>query len=356
MLKLKNINRKLGNFALSGINIEIPEGEYYVLLGRSGSGKTQLLELIAGLNDPDSGEIWMDGEEISRRKIQDRRIGLVFQDYAIFPNMTVSGNIAYSLHALKLGRKEIEKRVCDIASELNIRHLLNRLTHNLSGGELQRVALARTLVVSPRLLLLDEPMASIDASLKDDVKHTLRDLNKKGLTIIHVTHDFREAISLATRVGVIHNGHIIQEGTPGMVFRRPVNKFVARYAGIRNFFRVNYFREDGIWKARCDGNLVFRMSDDEYPREGLMILRSDSIKISGDKPDCSVNNCFKGIVKELIPAEYGMEVTVDAGELFYIDVSGEDAGKLDIKETSEVWISFAPEAGVAIQGEIKDKI
>src|ERR1035437_4936182 len=221
MLILKNISTKLGEFHLKDIDLNISKGTYYVLLGRSGSGKTQLLELIAGLTQPDSGEIWLNKENITHKKIQSRNIGLVFQDYAIFPNMTVLGNIAYSISSGKLSRHLVKEKVEKVAAELNILHLLDRKTDNLSGGELQRVALARTLITSPGLLLLDEPMASIDASLKDDIKRLLRRLNKHGLTIIHVTHDYREALSLATRVGVIHNGSIIQEGNPEDVFRRP---------------------------------------------------------------------------------------------------------------------------------------
>ncbi len=208
---------------------------------------------------------WVDNEDVTRKKIQDRNIGLVFQDYAIFPNMTVFGNIAYSLHCRKIEKQEIHSRVLKMAEELNISNLLNRFTNNLSGGELQRVALARTLITSPKVLLLDEPLASIDASLKDDIKRIFRQLNRKGLTIVHVTHDYREAVSLATRVGVIHNGHIIQVGLPAEVFRKPVNKFVARYSGIRNFFRVKFLRDRGDWKALCDGSISFVMKEDNYP-------------------------------------------------------------------------------------------
>jgi len=352
MLKLINISKKLGNFALNDINIDIPDGEYYVLLGRSGSGKTQLLELIAGLNDPDSGEIWLDNENVTKKKIQERNVGLVFQDYAVFPNMTVFGNIAYSLHSRKTGKKVISGKVIQVAEEMNIAHLLNRYTQNLSCGELQRVALARTLIKSPRLLLLDEPMASIDASLKDDIKRTLRHLNRKGLTIVHVTHDYREALSLCNRVGVIHNGHIIQEGPPSVVFRRPVNKFVARYAGIKNFFRVKFFSEAGRFKAKCDGNLIFAISEDSYPSEGLMILRSDGIKLHRSEPLQDFDNCFKGIVTEIIPSEYGMEIIVNAGEVFYVDISVSDFKLLQISELSEVWITFPPESGIALPGSV----
>ena len=350
MLRLKNINKKFGSFSLSGINLEIPEGEYFVLLGRSGSGKTQLLELIAGLSVPDTGEIWIDNQDVTRKKIQERPVGLVFQDYAIFPNMTVFGNIAYPLHSRRLKRNEISQRVNGIAEEMNIANLIDRFTQNLSGGELQRVALARTLINSPKLLLLDEPMASIDASLKDDIKRTLRQLNRNGLTIIHVTHDYREAVSLADRVGVIHNGHIIQEGPPQAVFSKPVNKFVARYAGIRNFFRVKFTSDGAGWKARCDGNLVFNISGGGFPGEGLLMVKSDDIKISSSEPLNGFENCFKGVVREINPSEYGIEITVDAGEIFYVDLPVNDFKSLQIQESSDVWITFQKEAAIALLG------
>ena len=350
MLILKNISKKLGEFHLKDIDLNISKGTYYVLLGRSGSGKTQLLELIAGLTQPDSGEIWLNKENITHKKIQSRNIGLVFQDYAIFPNMTVLGNIAYSISSGKLSRHLVKEKVEKVAAELNILHLLDRKTDNLSGGELQRVALARTLITSPGLLLLDEPMASIDASLKDDIKRLLRRLNKQGLTIIHVTHDYREALSLATRVGVIHNGSIIQEGNPEDVFRRPVNKFVARYSGIRNFFRVEFRNMNGDWKAVCNDKLTLTLVESSYPKEGILILRSDDIKISQEMPVPNPDNCFKGIVKEILPSEYGMEITVEAGETFYIDIPGEIFKRQPFVESSEVWISFPREAGIALQG------
>ena len=350
MLILNKLSKKLGDFHLTDISLEILEGTYYVLLGRSGSGKTQLLELIAGLNRPDSGEIWLDGEDITNRKLQKRDIGLVFQDYAIFPNMTVFGNIAYSLNSGNTDKQIVKERVARVAGELNISHLLGRSTHHLSGGELKRVALARTLITSPRLLLLDEPMASIDASLKDDIRRLLRRLNSQGLTIIHVTHDFREAVSLASMVGVIHNGRIIQEGRPDEVFRKPVNKFVARYSGIRNFFRVEFRKEGGNWRAFSKNKLVINLSGDAYRTDGLLIIRSDDIKISQSMPDIDTFNCYKGIIKEILPSEYGKEIEVDAGETFYIDISADTFRQQPLVEMSEVWISFSKDAGVALEG------
>jgi ABC-type sugar transport system ATPase subunit len=354
MLKLNNISKKFGDFALTDINIHIPEGEYYVLLGRSGSGKTQLLEMIAGLNNPDSGEIWIDNKNVTKESIRQRKIGLMFQDFAIFPNMTVFGNIVYPLHCRKAGRREINHKAEQIAEELNISNLLDRFTQNLSSGELQRVALARTLITSPKLLLLDEPMASVDASLKDDIRKIFRKLNRKGLTMVHVTHDYREAVSLAKRVGVIHKGRIVQEGSPEEVFSKPANRFVARYAGIKNSFRVKFFNEHNTCKAKCDSNLVFNLSDGEYPEEGLLIIKNDSIKIHNNDPLKPNNYFLKGVVREILKSETGMEIMVDAGEIFYVNMANEDFEILQINELSEVWITFQPETFIVLKEKVSD--
>ncbi|HAX92354.1 MAG TPA: ABC transporter [Bacteroidales bacterium] len=350
MLKLENIRKKFGAFALSGISLEVPDGEYFVLLGRSGSGKTCLLELIAGLNTPDSGTVRIDGQNMTNSKIQDRPVGLVFQDFAIFPNMTVYGNIAYPLRSKGMKKDEIAGKVKSIAAEMDISILLSRYPQYLSSGELQRVALARTLVLSPRLLLLDEPMSSVDASLKDDIRKVLRRINRSGLTVIHVTHDYREAVSLAGRVGVIHAGTIVQEGTPESVFGRPASRFVARYAGIKNFFNVRLRKEGDDWKAIGDRNITFRVDGSGFTGGGLMIVRSENITINDNEPFPRADNCFRGVIREIFPSEYGMEITVDAGMLFVADLSFSDFRKLKGREASQVWISFPGEAAVVIDG------
>lgn len=350
MLSLKNINKKFGQFRLTGISLEISEGTYFVLLGRSGSGKTRLLELIAGLTTPDSGKIWLGGEDITEKRIQRRGVGLVFQDYAIFPNMTVFGNIAYPLRAAREKSIDIRRKVNDIAGELNILHLLGRDTRNLSGGELQRVALARTLVNSPKLLLLDEPMASIDASLKDDVRRLLRRLNKRGLTIVHVTHDYREAVSLASEVGVIHNGRIIQSGTPVDVFNKPVSRFVARYAGIRNFMRVTFERNDGSWNAITAGGSRIGLPPGSYPDAGLLLLRSDDIVYSTIRLAGEHENVLEGLVTDVLRTETGFELSVDTGEVFYVDVTSGSFGSDPVTEGAKVWIGFSSQACMVIEG------
>lgn len=350
MLRLTNINRRLGDFALTDINLEVSDGQYYVLLGRSGSGKTQLLELIAGLEHPDSGSIFLDSIDITRQRIQNRKVGIVFQDYAVFPHMTVFGNIAYPLRVRKEDKKSIAIKVENAANAMNIKHILERSTEKLSGGELQRVALARTLITSPRLLLLDEPLSSLDTSLKDDLKRLLRDLNRSGQTIIHVTHDYGDAISLAKRVGVIHNGKIIQEGSVSDVFNNPSNRFVARYAGIRNFFRVKVSRDDESLFGVTENNIKFKLNGVTAESNSLLLVRSGSITITNERPGNTELNTFKGKVKEIIPSEFGMEVTIDAGDLFYVNTHSSDIGSLGLFEGKDVWLSFSPKDIVVLKG------
>ncbi len=350
MLRLININRRLGDFALKDINLEVSDGQYYVLLGRSGSGKTQLLELIAGLEHPDTGTIILDGADITTQRIQDRKVGIVFQDYAVFPHMTVFGNIAYPLRARKEDKKSIAEKVEKAATAMNIKHILERSTEKLSGGELQRVALARTLITSPRLLLLDEPLSSLDTSLKDDLKRLLRNLNIAGQTIIHVTHDYGDAVSLAKRVGVIHNGKIIQEGSVDEVFKNPSNRFVARYAGIRNFFRVNISGEKGLFIGTTEHNVKFKLNGVSADNESLLLIKSDSIVLTNEMPEDKELNTIKGKITEIIPSEFGMEVTIDAGDLFYVNIITSDMEKLRLIEQKEVWMSFTSKDIVVING------
>ncbi|MEE4215155.1 MAG: ABC transporter ATP-binding protein [Bacteroidales bacterium] len=340
MLELRDISKSYGSFKLMNINLQIREGEYFILLGRSGAGKSQLLEIIAGLQSPDSGSIFLNEKDITGEKIQNRKIGMVFQDFAIFPHLTVYENIAYPLRIKHLPRKEIRFMVGKMAENVNISHLLDRKTDDLSGGEKQRVAVARTLVTSPDIILLDEPMASIDATLRDDVRRLLRKINDLGMTIMHVTHDYGEAIRLAHRVGVIHNGKILQTGTPDKVFSEPVNKFVARFAGIRNFFPVRI--EDGNGgKVAISDKLKFILPAGDYPEKGLLILKSDSIKLSPGKQNNCVN-CIKGEVSELNRAENGYEVFVDAGDLFHVLVSNKLFEQLSLIPGQEVFLSFSP--------------
>ncbi|MHC1732151.1 MAG: ABC transporter ATP-binding protein [Bacteroidales bacterium] len=340
MLRTEKLCKRLDSFYLRDISLEVAQGEYYVLLGRSGAGKTQLLEVICGLTPPDSGKVFFKGEDITRKKVQDRGIGLVFQDLALFPHYSVQDNIMYPLRLRKMSTKERNDRVRHAAEQMNITDLLHRKPGNLSGGEKQRVALARTLVTKPKILLLDEPMASVDASLKDSIRRMLRRLNRNGQTIVHVTHDFGEAVSLASRVGVMHNGRIIQNGTPAEVFNHPVNRFVARYAGFKNFFRVTFFKSYNIWSCFTDNRTKFRLTKGDYPSSGLLIIPSTEVLISRQGAAGVEINNINGVIDDIVPSPLGYEITVDAGDLFYADITHREMLEQKFVTGEPVIISF----------------
>ena len=344
MLRTDRLCKRLDTFFLRDISLEVAQGDYYVLLGRSGAGKTQLLELICGLTPPDKGKIFLGDEDITRRRVQDRGIGLVFQDLALFPHYSVKDNIMYPLRIMKLPLRERIDRVQRAAEEMNITDLLLRKPENLSGGEKQRVALARTLVTQPRVLLLDEPMASVDASLKDSIRRMLRRLNRNGQTIVHVTHDFGEAISLASRVGVMHNGRIIQGGTTEEVFTHPVNRFVARYAGIKNFFRVTFVRSYNCCSCITDNRTKFKLPKGDYPSSGLLIIAAAEVLLSRQGAAGVQINNIHGVIEDIVPSPLGYEITVDAGDHFFADITRREMDEHKYVTGEPVIVSFRPES------------
>lgn len=232
MLKLEHINKKLGDFKLKDISFQVKEGEYFVILGPTGTGKSIVLETIAGVHSPDSGSIYINNMDISNVPPQHRNIGFVYQDYLLFPHLSVRENIIFGLKAKKMPRCSMEKVLNEISTMLNIEHLLNRSTLTLSGGEQQRVAFARAIVTSPKILLLDEVSSALDPHTKEVFQHNLKSLHKKlKTTTIHITHDFNEALYLADRIAVMRNGEIQQIGTTDEIFNHPKSEFIADFIG-----------------------------------------------------------------------------------------------------------------------------
>lgn len=308
MIELQNIGKFYKDFQLRDINIKVETGEYYVLLGKSGAGKSIILEMIAGLISPEKGKIIHNNVDITNLRIQKRNIGIVFQDYSVFPHMTVRQNIEYPLISTKVSKDVREQIICELSEKVGITKLLQRKPATLSGGELQRVAIARTLALKPDCLLLDEPLSSLDIQLCNDIRKLLRKLNNEGLTIIHVTHDYEEAAILADRIGVIQNGEIIQQGKAQQVFNNPKSKFVAHLTGIKNFYRV----------AKQDNNRL--LAEEKFlvpelpgmlPEKGFIIISNEqSLIFRGDGPD--VTKCI-GVVREIIPTKTGFEIIVNIG-------------------------------------------
>jgi ABC-type Fe3+/spermidine/putrescine transport system ATPase subunit len=235
-VRIDGATRRFGALlAVDGVSIDIRDGELFTLLGPSGCGKTTLLRMVAGFCDLDAGSIAFDGVRVDDMPPHRRNTGMVFQSYAIFPNLTVAGNVAYGLKPRKVPRNQIAARVGRALDLVRLGELGERLPYQLSGGQLQRVALARSLVIEPAVLLLDEPLSNLDAKLRIEMRREIRELQRTlGITAIYVTHDQEEALAISDRVAVMRAGRIEQIGAPDDIYRRPATPFVAEFLGATN--------------------------------------------------------------------------------------------------------------------------
>ena len=246
-IRIEGVARSFGAVAaVRGVTLDIRDGEFFTLLGPSGCGKTTLLRMVAGFCDLDSGAIRFGERRIDTVPPHKRNTGMVFQNYAIFPNLTVDGNVAYGLKARSIGAGEIAGRVDRALKLVHLDLYAGRWPHQLSGGQLQRVALARSLVIEPEVLLLDEPLSNLDAQLRVEMRGEIRQLQKKlGITAIYVTHDQEEAMAISDRIAVMSAGQVEQIGQPAEIYRRPATPFVARFMGTTNLLSGNVVRREG---------------------------------------------------------------------------------------------------------------
>ena len=234
---IKDAVKRYGDFtALNGVSLDIREGEFFTLLGPSGCGKTTLLRMIAGFNSIEGGDFYFGDKRINDVPAHKRDIGMVFQNYAIFPHLSVRDNVAYGLKARKVPAREIKPRVDEALKLVQISHLADRKPNELSGGQQQRVALARAFVIEPSVLLMDEPLSNLDAKLRVQMRSVIKKLQRRlGITTIYVTHDQEEALAISDRIAVMKDGHIMQIGTPNEIYAKPQNPFVAGFIGVSNF-------------------------------------------------------------------------------------------------------------------------
>jgi multiple sugar transport system ATP-binding protein len=281
-VELQHITKNFpGVTALDDISFDVKDGEFFVLLGPTGAGKTTTLRVIAGLEKQDAGAVRFDGEAIDNLVPSDRDVALVFQQYSLYPTMSVFDNLAFPLRSplRRTSAEEIRKKVEETAEKLRITHLLKRKTAHLSGGEMQRVSIGRAIVRSPRIFLMDEPLSNLDAKLREALRVELQHLQKtQGSTTLFVTHDQIEALTMADRIAVLNNGRIIQVGTPEDIYDRPISTFVAQLVGSPRINLYNARREDNTVSI-SDSDV--RMTDPKgakLPSEFLLGIRPENVK------------------------------------------------------------------------------
>ncbi len=327
MVELQNVLVNLRYFALGPITASFGYRTYNVILGPTGSGKSTLLKVIAGIYRASSGKVVIDGVDVTREPPEHRDVAYVPQGYAVFDHMSVYENIEYGLRFRGIPKDKRRELVLSIARDLGIEYLLGRKAVNLSGGEQQRVALARALIIKPKVLLLDEPLSMLDRETRDRIMPLLRELpSKYGVTVIHVTHDWDEAYSLADRLFIMNNGNIVEEGDPEQVFSRPRNVFTARFLGFQNIIKgIAEVTDNGsIIRA---GNILFH-HDEKVSGDVYVCIRPEWIEIlSNEEAPSDDHNVFRGVVTEVIRSRLGYQVLVSISNDIVFTVLSKNALK-----------------------------
>ncbi len=344
MIEIKDLCVALGNFLLKDITFDVQDGEYFVLLGPTGAGKTVLLESIAGLNPVRSGQIGINGRDVTHLNLEKRNIGFAFQDYVLYRHLSVRDNISFGLQWRRKTRQEVEDAIDRVVELLNITHLLKRRPWSLSGGESQKIALARALVMKPDLLLLDEPLSAVDPEMREATGEELKEIhNRLRLTTIHVTHDFEEAIALGDCIAVLGEGRIAQIGTPEQIFRHPNSEFVARFVMTRNIF-------EGEVSDNSEGQSVFSVDGTKVAvfttRRGKLhaSIRPEDILISREPPHSSTFNSLQGTITLIADRGSVVYLTVNVPPEFTSLILHRSLEEIGLEEKQKVFITLKASA------------
>jgi iron(III) transport system ATP-binding protein len=345
-LRVRNVSKRFGRFmALDRVSFSSNRGEFLCILGPSGCGKTTLLRAVAGLDQQDEGEVFLDGIDVSSVPVSRRNVGIVFQSYALFPNLTAAQNIAYGLRSREFSKARAKERVGELLALVGLEGQGRKFPAQLSGGQQQRVALARAIAPSPSVLLLDEPLSALDAQVRARLRMEVRSLQQRlGLTTLMVTHDQEEALAMADRILVMDGGRVLQVGSPDEVYNRPATPFVASFIGSMNFINYAVKESPSVFRK---GNLKLLVEDSGAVPEGspaTLAIRPEDIQI------CINGECSRN----LLPAEvrrleyrgpnYRVEMLllVDDTDLSMIeaDVTAEKVRRLRIREKARIQIDL----------------
>jgi putrescine transport system ATP-binding protein len=354
LLRIEGLSKRFGSFAaVDELSLDIYPGEFFALLGPSGCGKTTLLRLIAGFERPSAGRILLDGIDIAAVPPYRRPVNMMFQNYALFPHLSVASNIAFGLKQERLPKEEISKRVADMLALVKLEDFGERKPHELSGGQRQRVALARSLVKRPHVLLLDEPLAALDKKLRDSTRFELMELQRRlGLTFIIVTHDQSEAMIVADRIGVMNRGRLMQVAAPADIYERPNSRWVADFVGDINLFEGRVGDDRTSIECATAGRL--RVAAPIEAGSGTPIwvaVRPERMRITREKLPPGVENCLVATVVEVgylgDLSIYQLDVPGGARVKAAVANSGHDTARA-FGQGESLWLSFAPESAIVL--------
>ena len=343
-VSVKNVTKKFKNFtALDNVSMEFPDGGFFALLGPSGSGKTTLLRTIAGFLFTDGGSIHIGNKSVDLIPVEKREIGMMFQNYALFPNMTVADNVGFGLRVRKVGTDEERRRIGEALELVQLGHLGDRKPHELSGGQRQRVALARAIVTNPSVLLLDEPLSALDKSLRVDMQVELKRIQHEiGITTIFVTHDQEEALTLSDKIGILRAGRMIQSGPPRSVYNNPVDRFTAEFLGDANIIAES----DENGRLNMSGNQSVKIPQGAETASALAV-RPESLSISATEPDQDGMSKIRGTLVQRMFAGAMSTCIVQCDNHTYKMVA-RDQDVPNLSDGENIWLSWKPEQTIVI--------
>ncbi len=351
LLEVSELNVRCGKFRLQDIAFSLYKDDYLIIVGPSGAGKTMLLEALVGLRKSVSGRIALEKEEISTWPPERRGFGFAYQDSLLYPFLNVRENIMFGAKAQKRHReRDILRRMDRLVDYMGIAHLLNRSPVSLSGGEKQRVSLARAILINPPVLLLDEPLSALDPQTRDSMRALLQEIHKaEGMGIIHVTHNFDEALQLGNKMMVMNQGKILQRGEPAEVFDKPDSNWVAQFLQIENIIRGKLQRKEGAWWFGNQGQnwslgpLAKQVSAIQEHKEVSMVLHSWQIEVSPAETGACKANCWNAIVEKIVPNSHRIDLTCGGYGSWQVSLSRKEWQKLALEVGSQVTLSVDPE-------------
>lgn len=350
VVELRGVQKSIhGQVILHDVHLEVREGEFLTLLGPSGCGKTTLLRLISGFEEPTAGHIFIDQKDVSGLPPHKRHVHTVFQSYALFPHMTVFDNIAFGLRCQGVSNSDIKIRVADVLKMVKLEQFAERKPSQLSGGQQQRVAIARAAVNRPRVLLLDEPLSSLDYRLRKTMQIELKQLQRKlGITFIFVTHDQEEALSMSDRVVVMQEGYVQQIGTPRQVYEDPSNLKVAKFIGEANIFEGEIVSTNGKQvEVNIQGKIRQTKSNRSFNagEKVHILIRPEDVRVWAQKDEMDHSDMFAGIVEEVIYKGTTVDLMVRLADNKLVAATeffDEDDDRLEYKLGEQVWINWTP--------------